>query len=88
MASDREALPRLSASDWIRKLDAIRANDELLRRGYWHAYTMDEPSEWGIMRGYYCLVRWERPNVAVAHDDRDTVIDLARKLEEAVGGAL
>lgn len=72
-------MSRLSTSDWIRELVAIRANDEL-RRGYWHAYTMDEPSEWGIMRGYYCLVRWERPNVAV-------VIDLAKKLEEAVGGA-
>jgi hypothetical protein len=74
----------ITVQDWIREVDALRANDELLARGYWHGYR-DLEGSGTPMRGKYYLVRWGRPTVAVSHDVREEIIRLAREIERAIG---
>lgn len=74
----------MTIQDWIRHVDQLRIEDEFLERGYWHGYLASEERSPAPMRGYYYLVRWAQPTVAVSHDDPDEVIRLARAIEEAI----
>lgn len=77
----------MTIQDWIRHVDHLRLEDELLARGEWHGYLDSEHGGGAPMRGHYYLVRWKQPTVAVSHDDREEVVRLARVIEEAVESA-
>lgn len=74
-------------SEWIERVDALRAQGGPLASGEWHGY-LDVQGDDVPMRGRYYLMRWKVPTVAVSHDDPEHVIALARAIEGALSTPL
>lgn len=73
---------RMSVAQWVRHVDALRQRGGLLATGEWHGYTASVGE--APMRGYYYLVRWVKPTIAVSHDDPVEVVELAKSIERGL----
>lgn len=68
---------------WVTRIEEENAMSPPMARGQWKGYLSDRDTA-GPMRGRYTLVRWNRPTIAVAHDNPDECLRLARLIEEAL----
>jgi hypothetical protein len=75
---------RMDTAQWIGHVDDLRNRGGLLAFGEWHGYTTDPMHDGPPMRGYYYLVRWAKPTIAVSHDDPAEVVELAKSIERGL----